>query len=158
MKYFIQTLKVVVFCIFCGFMVFSFSGPKDSTKEFPVVVEETLANIDTSNLEQKDNIQMKRFLSLNPEPYESIIYYKNIDTMQADEIVIVKFRSNDQKNMFRQTIEKHIEDQENIFAGYAPDEEKKLQNSILNIHANYALFVVSPNASEINKQFVTSLE
>ena len=92
-----------LFCIICiaVFMLFQFKQPSDSKKNFEDVVQKTIEKIDVSQFEQQDNLAMKRFLSLNPEEYENIIYYKDIDALKSREFVIVKFKNSKQASYFK---------------------------------------------------------
>lgn len=154
----IQIIKGGILVVLFVFLYFSFVGPTDSSAQFDEVTNKTLENIDLSSYEQKDNISIKKFLQIDPENYENIIYYKNTDVMQADEIVIVKFKDHSQQKDFNEAMDQRVSEQENIFSGYAPAEEEKLKSSIIDIQANYALYVVSSDAQTIDEQFLQSLE
>lgn len=158
MKIFLKLIKmtVLVCCIF--FFVHQFSGPVDSTRDFPYVSEKIEQRIDLDTMTLQDNMGIKRFLMLEPEQYEKILYYKSTDTMQADEIVLVQFKDKSQHILFKDTLQKHIQDQMRLFQGYAPAEEDKCKNAIIDIRANYALYVVSADAQKIDRAFQKALQ
>lgn len=144
-----------LFCIICiaVFMLFQFKQPSDSKKNFEDVVQKTIEKIDVSQFEQQDNLAMKRFLSLNPEEYENIIYYKDIDALKSREFVIVKFKNSKQASYFKLNIENRIENQINVFDGYAQDQADLLKEAVIDIQSNYALYVVLENAKEVDNAF-----
>ena len=160
-----------LFCIICiaVFMLFQFKQPSDSKKNFEDVVQKTIEKIDVSQFEQQDNLAMKRFLSLNPEEYENIIYYKDIDALKSREFVIVKFKNSKQASYFKLNIESgsfsvisfnienRIENQINVFDGYAQDQADLLQEAVIDIQSNYALYVVLENAKEVDNAFLLAL-
>ena len=150
--------KGIVLISILAIMISTFSSPKDSQVDFDTVWNTMVANVDLSNLEERDNQGIKRFLSLDPDTYESIRYYKSIDDMKADEIVLVKFKSHADQETFKSTLTTHISEQEDIFAGYAPDEEQLLEDSVLYVQANYGLFVFNTNAQTICNQFLSGIE
>lgn len=145
-----------LFCIICiaVFMLFQFKQPSDSKKNFEDVVQKTIEKIDVSQFEQQDNLAMKRFLSLNPEEYENIIYYKDIDALKSREFVIVKFKNSKQASYFKLNIENRIENQINVFDGYAQDQADLLKEAVIDIQSNYALYVVLENAKEVDNAFL----
>ena len=148
-----------LFCIICiaVFMLFQFKQPSDSKKNFEDVVQKTIEKIDVSQFEQQDNLAMKRFLSLNPEEYENIIYYKDIDALKSIEFVIVKFKNSKQASYFKLNIENRIENQINVFDGYAQDQADLLKEAVIDIQSNYALYVVLENAKEVDNAFLLAL-
>ena len=148
-----------LFCIICiaVFMLFQFKQPSDSKKNFEDVVQKTIEKIDVSQFEQQDNLAMKRFLSLNPEEYENIIYYKDIDALKSREFVIVKFKNSKQASYFKLNIENRIENQINVFDGYAQDQADLLKEAVIDIQSNYALYVVLENAKEVDTAFLLAL-
>ena len=148
-----------LFCIICiaVFMLFQFKQPSDSKKNFEDVVQKTIEKIDVSQFEQQDTLAMKRFLSLNPEEYENIIYYKDIDALKSREFVIVKFKNSKQASYFKLNIENRIENQINVFDGYAQDQADLLKEAVIDIQSNYALYVVLENAKEVDNAFLLAL-
>ena len=148
-----------LFCIICiaVFMLVQFKQPSDSKKNFEDVVQKTIEKIDVSQFEQQDNLAMKRFLSLNPEEYENIIYYKDIDALKSREFVIVKFKNSKQASYFKLNIENRIENQINVFDGYAQDQADLLKEAVIDIQSNYALYVVLENAKEVDNAFLLAL-
>lgn len=148
-----------LFCIICiaVFMLFQFKQPSDSKKNFEDVVQKTIEKIDVSQFEQQDNLAMKRFLSLNPEEYENIIYYMDIDALKSREFVIVKFKNSKQASYFKLNIENRIENQINVFDGYAQDQADLLKEAVIDIQSNYALYVVLENAKEVDNAFLLAL-
>lgn len=152
-----SVLKSLIIILMCIFLYFTFSKPQASINDFATVQNGMLNNIDLSTMELKDNISIKRFLNLEPEMFENIIYYKSQDALNADEIVLVKFKSADDAKTFEEKMKTRIDEQTNIFSGYAPEQADKLKNSIIDVRVNYACMIVSQNAKTIHEQFLHSL-
>lgn len=157
MKYGLWAAKGVVFLLLIILMLNVFSGPKMSKEDFGVVLSKVQENLDLSTLLQQDNQAIRKNLGLDPEAYERIAYFKIDDVMQANEYVLVQFKDPDQKNAFQQAIESRIAEQTNLYDGYAPDQVQLLKQAVVDIQANYALYVVDTNAKTMDEQFLESL-
>lgn len=157
MKYGLWAAKGVVFLLLIILMLNVFSGPKMSKEDFGVVLSKVQENLDLSALLQQDNQAIRKNLGLDPEAYERIVYFKIDDVMQANEYVLVQFKDTDQKNAFQQAIESRIAEQTNLYDGYAPDQVQLLKQAVVDIQANYALYVVDTNAKTMDEQFLESL-
>lgn len=152
-KYIFTILKGFVLIGFIILLSTNFSYDKDSTKTMEEVQSKTTENINLDGLSQQDNLNMKRFLDLDPSQYESVIYYKSDDAMSASEFVLVKFKDHSQQEPFKETIEKRVKNQKGIFEGYAPQQAELLKNAIIDIHGNYGLYAVKKDANTMNDQF-----
>ena len=156
--YIIQGFKALVFILLCFFVGLNLNVPRTSDKEFGNVQNLTLQGFDLKDYKQMSNQEIKRFLNINPQEYERISFKRIDDPMQADEIVIVQFKSEEQGQEFKDKMEARMENQKNIYDGYAPEEAKLIENGIVNLQANYALYVVGDSAKDINKAFEKSLK
>ena len=157
MKLSIHIAKGIILVLICVFMVSVFNVPQDSKETFDTVLSKTQENLDLSSLIKQDNQAIRRNLQLDPESYARIDYYKIDDVMQANEYVLVEFKDHSQQDAFKQAIQKRIDDQTNLYDGYAPDQVELLKDAIIDIHANYALYVVDPNGATMEEQFLESL-
>lgn len=151
-------IKWIVLVLILITLAFNFMGPRDSKVDIDNVWSKMIKSVDLTEIPEKENQDVKRFLGLDPESYEGIRYCKAIDTMKADEIVLVKFKNDVDSQAFQDSIEGHKNERINLFAGYAPDEEQLLKNSILDIHANYAVFIANKDAQTIFSNFKKAIE
>lgn len=154
----IHWIKYGILILIIIFIFLNVYQPSDSDVKMNVVEKETTENINMSQMEKQNNQAIRRFLELNPTQYEDIVYYKQQDTMKSDELVIVKFKSHDQQDSFKKTMNEHTKNQKNIYEGYAPKEAEKLKNSICHVQANYGIYVVSNKSKEMDSQFIESLK
>ena len=58
---------------------------------------------------------------------------------------------------FKLNIENRIENQINVFDGYAQDQADLLKEAVIDIQSNYALYVVLENAKEVDNAFLLAL-
>lgn len=131
--------------------------PEDSTEPIRIVMRNTTKKTTVRDLTQKENQDVKRILSMDPNDYEEIRYFKSSDIMKADEFVMVKFKSHDDWETFRTGIEKHVEKMENIYKDYKPQEGLKIKNYVLCIEGNYGIYCVGEDASKVEAQFKDAL-
>lgn len=149
--------KGIILILIVLFCLQMFSVPSDSTQDFDTVMQETTKNIELSQMIKQDNQTIRRNLGLDPESFENIVYYKFDDVMQANEYVIVQFKEDSQSEQFKESIDTRIQEQHNLYDGYAPDQVQLLDRAIISIQANYALYVVDPSGSQMETQFLDSL-
>lgn len=157
LKYSLHIAKGVVLILLLALLFNVFNVPKDSQEDFGVVLSKTQENIDVSAMQEQDNQAIRKNLGLDPESFERISYYKIDDVMQANEYVLVQFKEDAQQKHFQDAIQKRIDEQMNLYEGYAPDQVQLLEHAVIDIQANYALYVVDGNASKMDEQFLNSL-
>ena len=157
MKYGLWAAKGVVFLLLIILMLNVFSGPKMSKEDFGVVLSKVQENLDIIALLQHDNKSIRNNLGLYPEAYELIAYFKIDAVIHANEYVLLQLKDPDQKNAFQQAIESRIAEQTNLYDGYAPDQVQLLKQAVVDIQANYALYVFDTNAKTMDEQFLESL-
>ncbi len=158
MEYLLRISKGIVLVLILMCIGTQVIQPADSTVAFKTVQKATLNKVDLDSLSSLDNKAIKRYLKLNPDDYASVKYYRSTDTMQADEIVLVKFKSHEQHEAFRRAMNDRKQEQLKVYEGYQPTAVKLLKQSELTIHANYGLFVVHKDADTITAQFLGSLD
>ncbi|MBP3853807.1 MAG: DUF4358 domain-containing protein, partial [Erysipelotrichaceae bacterium] len=83
----LQIIKAVLLALIVAFLAANVIQPSDSDLKMNTVESVTLESIDLEQMPKQDNQSIKRFLGIQPEEYESVVYYKSADTMQASEIV-----------------------------------------------------------------------
>ena len=147
---------IVLICLII-LVASNFKVDKDSKASMETVQNKTIEKINLDGFTQLDNLNIKRFLGLDPSQYDGSVYYKSDDAMSAREFIIVKFKDHSQQDAFKETIEKRISSQKGIFEGYAPDQAELLKNAVIDIHGNYALYVVKEDAATMNDQFLKAL-
>lgn len=154
----IIVLKFIIFILIVIVLGKNLIVPKNSTADIDAVWEKMIEKVDLNVVAEKGNRDVKRFLGLDPESYKGIYYCKASDTMKADEIVLVEFSNNEQAKDFVSKIENYRDERIRVFAGYAPDQEDLLKKSIIEVQANYAVFLVNEDASSILMRFRTAIK
>lgn len=149
--------KAIVLICLIILVASNFKVDKDSKASMETVQNKTIEKVNLDGFTQLDNLNIKRFLGLDPSQYDGSVYYKSDDAMSAREFIIVKFKDHSQQDAFKETIEKRINSQKGIFEGYAPDQAELLKNAVIDINGNYALYAVKEDAATMNDQFLKAL-
>lgn len=154
----IQILRGIVLVCLILFVGQYLIVPKDSTTPFDTVAKDSVKDVKLTDYTVQENRNVRRFLSIDPTEYKNVRYYKNNDTMQSSEIVIIQFKSNDQADAFKQAMQKHVDDQINIFDGYLPKEADLLKQCKIVTKANYGIYVTNKKVDDIVNDWQQSLK
>lgn len=154
----IQLSRGIVLACLVLFVVMNIKVPSISNVPFDTVWKKAVDTIQLEGYSTMSNQEIKRFLNLNPQEYKNIRFLRIDDPMQADEMVIVEFQSTDQSKDFEEKVKAHMDSQNQIYDGYAPEEAKLVKKGIVDVKGNYALYVVGPDAKKIEKQFESGLK
>lgn len=150
-------IKIFLLLGLVAFFANYYVMPADSNQSIRTVLRNTTKKTTVRNLAQKDNLDIKRILSINPDDYAEIRYYKSNDIMVADEFLMVKFKSHDDWDTFRESIEKHVKKIEDIYEDYKPQEGKKIKDYTIYIKGNFGFYYVGEDASTVLSQFKNAL-
>lgn len=137
------------------FPLFAFS--KVSNRTFDEVLNGTIQNMDMTKYPEKDMLALKRYFNLDAAQFERIVFYRSDDAMDAEELVLAQFNSEEARQAFQETMEKRIESQMTTYEGYAPDQLALMKEAQLVVYDNYGLYVVGAQADQIVNQFEASL-
>lgn len=160
MKKSVDTFDIIkVFIVICVgvFLFMQMRQPGDSKVAFTNVYDATIKDVDVTDLEQKDNQSIKRFLSINPEDYTELIYLKDTNPMSAREILVVQFKSDDQATSFKETMLQRTKSQKNVFKGYNEEQAQLVDKAVIYVQANYAIYIVHADGNLILTQFKEAL-
>lgn len=137
------------------FPLFAFS--KVSNRTFEEVLTGTIQNMDMTKYPEKDMLALKRYFNLDSTHFEQIVFYRSDDAMDAEELVLAQFNSQEARHAFQEAMEKRITSQTTTYEGYAPDQLELMKNARLVVYDNYGLYIVGAQADQIVNQFETSL-
>lgn len=130
---------------------------KISNADFADVQQATTEKVDMQTVQQAGNRLIRRFYGLNAADYTNVILYYPVTNMGAEEIFLIQLDDQSQSAEVVQAIEARLAAQKKSFTGYGIEQMELLENSIINVQGNYILFVVNPNAKEIDQAFRDSL-
>lgn len=155
MKERIKEILCVVLLVL--FMVFISSESNISTKTADEVFGTVQKSVDISALSKQKNKKIEEELSLSFENYEEVIYYASSSVMEVRELLIVKLRSTEDKDVLMSALEKRTEEKIKLFEGYAPTEAQMLKNHILTEKNGFVFFAVCDDTARASEAFKSAV-
>ena len=140
----LEVLKWVVVVLMLIFFISLTSGNGDSSTPFETVSAAVTKTLDQTNMTPADNQMIKRLYGLDPAQFDGVMCFSPLTNMASEEVLLVKLKSDDQQDMVREAIEARRDSQMRTFDGYGFEQYAMLEESIIEVHGNYILFV-SPN-------------
>lgn len=128
-----------------------------SSKSFDEVRQSVEAALDTESLTEQEASVFKRNFGLNAADYTGVMYYSTGANISAEEILLIKVRSEDQIQEVTNAIDERVESRINDFEGYAPDEVKLLEDARQSVRGTYIFFAASEKADDYLSAFANSL-
>ncbi len=129
----------------------------DSRAPIEEVESGTLAELEMSSLEEAPNRLFKKNYGLNANDYDGLVYYTGVNSLDVNEILIIKLADDAQSEELTTAINDRLEKLKNSFENYGVDQYALLNASILDVQGNYLLYVVHPDAVTADQGFRDSL-
>ena len=153
----LEAVKWILVILMLIFFISLTSGNGDSNAPFDAVSEAVTKTLDQTNMTPADNQMIKRLYGLDPAQFEGVMCYSPLTNMNAEEVLLVKLSSDDQQDAVREAIEARRDSQMRTFDGYGFEQYAMLEESILEVHGNYILFVSSNDPKTSLKAFTDAL-
>ena len=139
----LEVSKWIVVVLMLVFFISLTAGKGDSSAPFESVSEAVTKTLDQTNMTLADNQMVKRLYGLDPAQFEGVLCYSPTTNMAAEEVLLVKLKSDDQQDAVREAIEARRDSQMRTFDGYGFEQYAMLEESIIEVHGNYILFISS---------------
>ncbi len=91
---------------------------------------------------------LTRLYVLDEANIEEAAFYTN-SSSTAEEIAVIKVKSQDYIDTVKAAYEKRIEDQKDACKDYLPDEMPKLDSAVIYVNGNYAVLCISNDNSKM---------
>lgn len=142
---------VVILIVFL-LLIYSNGDAKDvSMKDIDKYLK---ANTEIEQLVKAKNRDLMQFIGLNYEDFNSHLYYRNVEALSVEELLIIKVNSTKQLATLKNAVEKRVEDQISTFEGYGPNQVALLEDAIIKTKGNYLFFCVSKSADKYEEVFL----
>lgn len=145
---------VLILILYTG-MLFMSKG--DSRVPFEKVEASVTKAMDISEMKKGDGRELKRLYGLNAREFEQVCLYYKAETMQVEELLVVRVQNERDAEAVTDAINRRKETQIDNFEGYGPEQVKLLESSVIKVRGRYILFVVSEKAENVEKAFNKSL-
>nr|WP_294493136.1 DUF4358 domain-containing protein [uncultured Mediterraneibacter sp.] len=152
-----RIMKYVVLLIVVAFIVFLMLFASGSNKPFEEVSQAVGSSLDTTNLSEQDTSRLKRNFGLNAADYAGVMYYASDSNISAEEVLLIKVKSEEQVQRVTDAIGERIESRKNDFDGYLPEEVQLLDDARQSVRGTYIFYASSPKADTYLDTFSGSL-
>ena len=142
-----EVLKYIIAGIILIYIVILLIFTSGSTKSFSEVRKKVEKAISQEELQQESGQKFKRYYGLNAADYEGVMLYSAKSSMSAEEILLVKTKTDEQVKEVERAIEKRLEKRMLDFEGYAPEQVRMLEQAQISVRGKFVLCVVSPKVS-----------
>lgn len=150
-------LKYGTVLVILGYIVLLLMYTSGSTKPFEQVGKAVEDSISAGALVKQDSQALKRYYGLNSADYEGVVFYSAEFSISAEEVLLIEVKSEKQVQQVRDAIEKRLESRISAFEGYAPEQERLLEDAQLLVRGRYIFLAVSPDAELYAAAFTESL-
>ena len=150
-------VRVAMAVLLVAFVIVLQSGGKSSKTPIEEVSASVTAAVDMTKVQEGTNRLFKKYYGLSASDYEGVALYTPVTNMDAEEILIVKLKSNSQADAVKAAVEKRLEKQKSSFEGYGIEQYDLLEKHLLDVRGNYVLYVVHPDAKAADQAFRDSL-
>lgn len=151
---FIKIGLILCLLVFISSMLITKSDSKKSVGDVEKSITEA---VDLSNMEKGGDRDVRRAFGINVNDYDGVAYYKPVSTMDVEEILIVKLKSNDQADALESAVQSRVDSQLQSFQGYGAEQCQLLENAVIKVQGNFVLYAVSKDTSACKETFLSSL-
>lgn len=106
---------------------------------------------DLSAMNKDDGTNLRRFYNINKYDLEDFVYYSPKSNMDANEILIIKLKSEKDAKSIKEKINSRIKKQSDSFQNYNKEQYEILSNHILEQKSGYLILIVSRDSKEIGQ-------
>lgn len=145
-KSLIFILGIFILGIFGGCTFIQTKAPKVSE-----IIDSIKNTTDLSLMEQGNKNKLRKLYGISTKEIEEFALYIPKTNMEANEILILKVKNQDDIDEIKENIEKRIEKQSDSFRSYAPTQYELLENNILDVKGKYIIYIVSKDVDKISK-------
>ncbi len=152
-----EVFKYIVTAAFLVYVVLLLLYTSGSTKSFEEVAGGIESGITTEKLVKQNKQSLKRYYGLNSADYDGVLLYTSKDSISAEEILMVKTKTDRQVQEIRDAIQVRLDQRENNFENMAPNQLKVLDKAQILVRGRFVFFVISEEAQEYSALFTKSL-
>lgn len=152
-----ETMKYVILAAVLAYIILLMLYMSGSRKSFQEVEAKMTAALESSDLTQMGDQALKRNFGLNSADYDGVLYYCSQSSISADEVLLIRVRSEEQAKEVTDAIEERITTRIADFEGYMPEEAKLLEDAQQSVRGKYIFYAAAPDAAEYRAVFDASL-
>jgi len=113
--------------------------------------------IDSEHMDIGDSSKLRKLYYINKNEVEDFILYAPKSNMDANEVLILKAKNEEDIEQLKVKVEERIKKQSDSFKNYRPEEYDIISNRVLDIKGKYLILIISSESEKIeaaiNKEF-----
>ena len=145
--------KWALIVLLAAVLIIQAAGNRSSSTPFDGMSAAVRQNADLSPMAEGDNQMLKRLYGIDGAEYDGFMLYYPASSMGAEELLLIRMKDPAQKEKVQTAMETRRAAQLSNFDGYGAEQTAMLENSIIDVENNYALFVSAQNAAAIQEAF-----
>ena len=153
----LEVAKWAVVVLMLIFFLHLTAGNGDSSASFESVSAAVTKTLDMTHMTEADNQMIKRIYGLDPAQFEGVMCCSPLTNMDAEEVLLVKLANDGQQDAVREAMEARRDTQMRTFDGYGFEQYAMLEESIIEVHGNYILYISSNDPKTTLKAFTDAL-
>ncbi|MDY6038185.1 MAG: DUF4358 domain-containing protein [Eubacterium sp.] len=150
--------KFVFMIVLAAFLSFAYIG--QSAKDIPVSkIEKSMSKcLKEQKLKKCMDRDLMHFMEIDPSSIDGYFYYKSSEALSVEELLVIKVKSHNNLNEFRDSIEKRISNQHKTFESYGPKQVSQLDNALIIQKGTYLLYYVGDDIQKIEEVFRNAIQ
>ena len=153
-----KIIKTVLLLLIACFLVFVCLSGNNADRPVEEIRQALLLQPAVAALKAGTEQDFRRFYGLDTSAYEGCFVFLPQNTMDVDELLVVKLKSSSQKADLEKLILKRLENQKTSFEGYGVEQTALLEQHILAFYGDYAFYAVSSDAEAWRQAFLTAIQ
>lgn len=113
--------------------------------------------IDSEHMDIGDSSKLRKLYYISKNEVEDFILYAPKSNMEANEVLILKAKNEEDIEQLKVKVEERIKKQSDSFKNYRPEEYDIISNRVLDIKGKYLILIISSESEKIeaaiNKEF-----
>lgn len=107
--------------------------------------------------EMKDK-DLRKYFGIDASSNGDYFYFKAESSMNVDEILVIKAKSQDQVSAYVSAVEARLESQKNSFEGYGVTQTALLKKAYAEAEGNYVIYMAGENADKWKSAFEKAIK
>lgn len=149
--------KFIVLALIIVYIACLFIFTSGSTKSFEEVAGPVDGQVNKRRMVKAEDREIKKLYDLNLNDYEGVLCYIAKNNLSAEEVIVVKVKDKKQIKDVKDAFYERIDNRKKDFQGYAPEEEKYLEDAIVSIRGKFLFMAVGPDSEQQKEIFDNSL-
>ena len=145
--------KIVFGVILLAFLFYVYSDQNAKDVSMDKIKEAMLKDESVAAMEEGTARDVMHYFGVDVNSYERVIYFKGMEALSVNELLIVKGASRDAVAPVRDAIDSRVDSQIKTFDGYGPEQVALLNDHIAFQKGNYIFYCTDEHSGRIAEEF-----